>query len=173
MSDATEPTPLVHRFEDDGVIPNSALPLLLYPAALELLGEDPARAFEERFAQHGWARSWRNGIFAFPHYHSTAHEVLGIARGQAEVRLGGQRGLVRTLQPGDVVVIPAGVGHQNLGSSGDFLVVGAYPVPGPDWDLCTGEAGKRPQVLRNIEQVPRPGTDPLHGEHGPLLTNWR
>lgn len=162
-----------HRFEDDGAIPNNAaLPLLVYRAALQLPAEDPAAAFEARFEENGWGRAWRNGIFPYPHYHSTAHEVLGVARGRAEVRFGGATGLATTVRAGDVVVIPAGVGHQNLGASDDFLVVGAYP-PGPAWDLCYGRPEERPRVLQNIAAVPRPAADPVHGTAGPLLTRWR
>ena len=49
---------------DDGLIPNSLLPLLVYAAAL---GEvtDRAVAFEALFASNGWSRSWRNGIYVF------------------------------------------------------------------------------------------------------------
>ncbi|WP_250123845.1 cupin domain-containing protein [Chroococcidiopsis sp. CCMEE 29] len=63
------------------------------------------------------------------HYHSTAHEVLGISRGKAAVRLGGDaRGQTFEVRAGDVIIIPAGVAHKNLDSSSDFLVVGAYPL---------------------------------------------
>ena len=162
-----------HRFADDGRIPNNpGLPLLLYPGALTVAGDDPAGRFEDRFRRNGWRGCWRNGIFAFPHYHSTAHEVLGIAAGEAKVRFGGEAGIVTTVEAGDVVAIPAGVGHQNLGSSRDFLVVGAYPA-GQTWDLCRGVSGERPGVLRNIEAVVLPARDPVHGDGGPLLVFWR
>jgi uncharacterized protein YjlB len=162
------------RFEDDGAIPNNRLPFLVYPGAVdpELAGSDPAAVFETRFAANGWRGSWRNGIYPFAHYHSTAHEVLGIARGEARARFGGARGVVLTVGPGDVVVIPAGVGHQNLGSSPDLLVVGAYPG-GADWDLCYGKPEERPRVLENIAQVPLPPADPVYGPDGPLLEHWR
>ena len=39
-----------YRFEGDGEIPNSALPLLVYPGAVEVSGADPAAAFERVFA---------------------------------------------------------------------------------------------------------------------------
>jgi uncharacterized protein YjlB len=177
MSDATEARRSdgieCHRFADDGVMPNNpVLPLIAYRAAVDLPLADPAAAFETRFGANGWGRAWRNGIFPFPHYHSTAHEVLGIARGEARVRLGGEAGLITTVRPGDVLVLPAGTGHQNLGATADFLVVGAYP-PGPDWDLCYGRADERPRVLRNIASVPLPNSDPVHGPTGPLLTCWR
>jgi uncharacterized protein YjlB len=161
-----------HRFADDGAIPNHpTLAFLVYPGALDLPGDDPAAACEALFAANGWGGSWRNGIYPFAHYHSTAHEVLGICRGEARVRFGGDRGIVITVRAGDVVVIPSGVGHHNLGASADLLVVGAYPA-GQSWDLCYGRPEERPQVLRNIERVPLPATDPLYGERGPLLEQW-
>lgn len=165
--------PETHRFADDGRIPNNpGLPLLLYRRVLDLPAADPARAFEDVFARHGWRGSWRNGIYGFHHYHSTAHEVLGIARGRVRVRLGGAAGLATELAAGDVVVIPAGVGHKNEGASPDLLVVGAYPE-GQDWDLCRGDPAERPRVLANIAAVPPPATDPSFGIGGPLTRLWR
>jgi uncharacterized protein YjlB len=165
--------PEAHRLADDGTIPNNPeLPLLLYRQALTPAGADPARAFEDLFARHGWAGSWRNGIYPFHHYHSTAHEVLGIARGRVHTRLGGEGGLSVELAAGDVVVLPAGTGHKNEGASPDLLVVGAYP-PGQDWDLCRGEPGERPRVLASIAAVPLPAADPVRGPDGPLTRLWR
>jgi uncharacterized protein YjlB len=161
-----------HRFADDGAIPNNpTLPFLVYPGVLDLGGDDPAARCEALFGAHGWSGSWRNGIYPFPHYHSTAHEVLGICRGDAKVRFGGEAGIVLTVRPGDVVVIPAGVGHQNLGAGADLLVVGAYPA-GQRWDLCYGSLEERPEALHNIERVPLPATDPVYGERGPLVEQW-
>jgi uncharacterized protein YjlB len=64
------------------------------------------------------------------------------------------------------------VGHENLGSSADLLVVGAYP-PGQAVDLHKGHTHERPTVLANIAQVPLPTTDPLYGAAGPLLELWQ
>jgi uncharacterized protein YjlB len=162
-----------HAFADDGAVPNNPnLPFLVYPGALNLGGDDPAAVCEAVFEGNGWNGSWRNGIYPFAHYHSTAHEVLGICRGEAKVRFGGNAGITLTVRAGDVVVIPAGVGHQNLGSSTDFLVVGAYPR-GQRWDLCRGLAEERPQVLLNIARVPLPASDPVYGAEGPLVEHWR
>ena len=98
---------------DDGVFPNNpALPLVLYRNAMVLPEHDPATAFEALFTRHQWPAAWRNGVFSFHHYHSTAHEVLGIYCGEAEVQLGGDNGIVVTIGCGDVVVIPAGVAHK-------------------------------------------------------------
>ncbi len=157
---------------DDGRIPNNpTLPLLVYSAALHVTGSKTAAACERVFSENNWGSSWRNGIYAFHHYHSTAHEVLAIARGSARVHFGGENGPRIDVQAGDVVVIPAGVGHKNLGSSGDLLVVGAYPR-GQRWDLCRGEASERPWALENIARVPLPLTDPVYGGRGPLVTHW-
>ena len=170
MTDAV--TIETHRLEDDGRIPNNpALPLLVYRGVLALSAGDPAAECEATFARNGWTGGWRNGIYDYHHYHATTHEVLGIVRGEARVRFGGERGPLVTVREGDVVVIPAGVGHKNEGSTPDLLVVGAYP-DGRDWDLCRGEPGERPRVLDNIAAVPLPGADPLHGADGPLVRLW-
>jgi uncharacterized protein YjlB len=47
--------------------------------------------------------------------------VLAICRGQAKVQFGGSQGVTLTVQVGDVVLIPAGVGYENLGASADLL----------------------------------------------------
>ena len=72
---------------------------------------DPAAVFEALFRANEWPSCWRNGIFGFHHYHSTAHEVLAIARGEAAVRLGGEAGITLDVGPGDVMILPAGVGQ--------------------------------------------------------------
>lgn len=157
---------------DDGRIPNNpTLPLLVYSGALNVAGSSPAAVCERVFSGNDWGNGWRNGIYGFHHYHSTAHEVLAIARGRARVHFGGENGPRIEVEPGDVVVIPAGVGHKNLGSSSDLLVVGAYPR-GQSWDLCRGEASERPWALENIARVPLPVTDPIYGRQGPLALHW-
>jgi uncharacterized protein YjlB len=158
--------------KDDGRIPNNPhLPLLLYRGALQLPDRDPAALCERIFAANRWGSSWRNGIYSFHHYHSTAHEVLAIVCGSARVHFGGESGPKIDVQPGDVVVIPAGVGHQKLGASRDLLVVGAYPR-GQSWDLCRGTPDERPWALENISRVPLPTTDPIYGKQGPLTIHW-
>jgi uncharacterized protein YjlB len=166
--------PIVKRFllEDDGKIPNNPrLPLLIYEGALQLPERKAAASCEEIFHSNQWGGSWRNGIYSFHHYHSTAHEVLAIARGTAQVHFGGENGPKLTVNTGDVVVIPAGVGHKNLGSSRDLLVVGAYP-PGQTWDLCRGTEDERPWAIDNIAGVPLPSKDPIFGQQGPLIEDW-
>src|SRR3979411_1316805 len=113
-------------FKDDGTIPNNRYPLLLYRGVISIRRTDPAAQVEKQFATNNWTNSWRNGIYPFHHYHSTSHEVLGIYRGSATVRLGGEQGRDFTVRGGDTVVIPAGVGHKNLGASDDFGGVGGW-----------------------------------------------
>ena len=168
--------PLQHLFEDDGVFPNSRLPVLIYRAALPgapaAAGTVKPASFEELFEGHGWSSSWRNGLYSVHHYHSTAHEVLGIFQGWVTARLGGPRGQAVKLEAGDVVIIPAGVAHKNESASADFRVVGAYP-DGTDPDMQYGKPGERPAVQRNIAAVPLPPTDPVQGREGPLGRIWR
>jgi uncharacterized protein YjlB len=111
------------------VIPNNPkLALVLYRNPIRLSGKfDPAAVFEELFERNGWGDSWRNGIYDYPHYHSRIHEVLGVARGHARVRFGGAKGRALKLKAGDVVIVPAGTGHERLSGSKDLMVVGAYP----------------------------------------------
>ena len=172
MEAVHSPNVRAHPLEDDGKIPNNpVLPLLVYQGAFEFAGSDAAAICEAVFESNGWGYCWRNGIFPFHHYHSTAHEVLGICRGRARAQFGGEEGVTLDIGVGDVVVIPAGVGHKRLKASSDLLVVGAYP-PGQGWDLCRGEARERPQVLDNIDRVPLPRSDPVYGEDGPLMIHW-
>jgi len=157
-----------HGFEDDGAFPNSRLPVLLYH---DVDGAREAGACEALFAGHGWLGAWRDGIFGFHHFHSTTHEVLGVVAGSAAVVLGGPRGSRFDLGRGDVVVLPAGTGHCNTGSSGDLLVVGAYPN-GMSWDLRRGDPGEHDEAVANIASVPLPAEDPVHGPGGPLTELW-
>ena len=92
---------------------------------------------------------------------------------QVEVmQLGGEQGPIETIAAGDVIIIPAGVGHKNLGASRDFHVVGAYP-PRQKVDLCYGKSDERPRTDENIARVALPVSDPVFGKTGPLLEHWR
>jgi uncharacterized protein YjlB len=167
------PKVTAHLLPEHGLIPNNPrLPLLYYQNALELPEADPATQIEELLQANHWGGSWRNGIYTYHHYHSTAHEVLAVFSGAATAQLGGEGGITLKLHRGDVLIIPAGVAHKNLGSSGDFRIVGAYPE-GQDWDMCYGSPGERPRTDENIAKVPLPKADPVYGVNGPLLERWR
>ncbi|HZU87740.1 MAG TPA: cupin domain-containing protein [Stellaceae bacterium] len=162
-----------HRFADDGHVPNNPLlPLLVYRGVLDTTGAGAASSCMALFARHGWTGAWRNGIYAHHHYHSTAHEVLGIVAGSAHVRLGGEQGRTLVLAAGDVAVIPAGVAHKCETASPDLLVVGAYPR-GQSPDIRQAGARERERALSRIAAVPLPEADPVHGGDGPLIERWR
>ena len=163
-------SPEAHRLQPNGAIPNSKLPLLVYREAVAP-GGDVARAFERIFAANGWTNSWRNGVYNYPHFHSTAHEVLGVSRGEAKIQFGGEGGPVVAVQAGDAVAIPAGVAHCNRGQSDDFEIVGAYDR-GRDWDVRKGVPAELEAVKKAIAAVPAPRADPLHGETGELPSLW-
>lgn len=72
---------------------------------------------------------------------------------------------------GDVIVIPAGVGHKKVEASADFAVVGAYPgdtVP----DLAKDDFPATAADRERISDVPVPGEDPVRG-HGGLVRLWK
>jgi uncharacterized protein YjlB len=158
---------------DDGVVPNNRkLPLLVYRKALNPDAADLIAQVRAILAEHGWVGAWVDSIFDYHHYHSTAHEVLVVCGGQAEVCFGGEHGIAITLATGDMVVIPAGVAHQNRGAGADFVVVGAYPRGQENYDLCRARRDERPEADKNIVRVPHPDMDPLYGANGPLQEHW-
>jgi uncharacterized protein YjlB len=159
-------------FEDDGIIPNNTLPLIVKRGAVPPSASDPAKAFESTFAKHGWTNTWRNGIFDYHHYHPNTHEVLGIATGSGTVRFGGEGGEIVGVTAGDVVVVPAGVGHALVNASDDLLVVGAYP-DGAEPEFIRDDSNAIDRARRRIKQVPLPETDPVDGPDGPVTKLWR
>ena len=164
--------PLTFQFADDGSAPNNRLPMLVYKGAVDH-GADPEGMIEQMFAATGWGHGqWRNGIYPFVHYHSIIHEALGIARGRATVRFGGDNGEVLELAPGDVAALPAGTGHHRLSQSSGLVVIGGYPPEGSH-DLCRGGKAEHDKALTTIPLVPLPASDPVHGKDGPLPKLWR
>lgn len=163
--------PETHLFKDDGTIPNSKHPLLHYHKVFLDRNSAGASWLEQHFAKNNWTNSWRNGVYPFHHYHSTSHEVLGIYSGSALLFLGGEKGAKVKVEAGDIIVIPAGVGHKNLGSSADFGVVGAYPN-GRNWDVMRGQPGDRPKADERIAALPVPDFDPFSGKNGGLIELW-
>ena len=157
---------------DGGLFPNNdALPLIIMRQVFDHATENLAKTIENTFHKNAWGGSWRNGIYDFHHYHSTAHEVLGLYAGRVKVRFGGPDGQVLSANAGDVIIIPAGVSHKNLEQSTDFRCVGAYPA-GQSPNMLYGESGDRPQADQNIRSVSLPENDPVFGKSGPLLEIW-
>ena len=171
---ARERKPRLFRFKDDGVVPNHPRwPLAIYRNAVRLPEAiDPAAVFEELFGQNGWGESWRNGVYDYLHYHSRIHEVMGVARGSAVVQFGGKEGRKVTVKRGDVVVLPAGTGHECVSARDDFLVVGAYPPTGT-YDVCRTSSEEHAKALKSVAKVVPPRRDPVYGKAGPLLKLWK
>jgi uncharacterized protein YjlB len=164
--------PLTFVFADDGLVPNNPLPFLIYQGAIDVDNDHPERTIEKLFGANGWGDMWRNGIYDFLHYHATVHEALGIARGRARVRFGGDRGKEFDVSAGDVAILPAGTGHQCLSASADFSVVGAYPQ-GARMEITRPTPDNYRKALKTIPQVKMPRTDAVAGQDGPLVRLWR
>lgn len=154
---------------NDWVPNNPRLPVLVYRQVVEPDANDPCSWFESLFARHGWPPQWRDGIFDYHHYHSTAHEVLGVATGKATVVLGGPGGMTVAVEAGDVLVLPAGTGHCLKHADDAFEVVGAYPA-GQDWDIQ--RAALSAQALRKMLGLDVPAQDPVAGGQGALVALW-
>ncbi|WP_224408121.1 cupin domain-containing protein [Afifella sp. IM 167] len=159
-----------HVFGPSGGIPNSSLPLLIYRGGLD----EPVRmagAAETILTRNRWQGVWVWPIYPFWHFHTKGHEVLACVAGRAKVGLGGEDGIEGEIVAGDVIVIPAGVGHRLLDASDDFSIVGAYP-PGQEGDITKPEEIDFEEAKEKVAAVAIPATDPVFGREGPLHDYW-
>lgn len=144
----------------DGIPNNQRLPVLLHRGAV---APGDAAAAEALFRRHGWRPAWRNGIHDWHHYHSNAHEALAVIEGEVRVQLGGEAGPQVALMAGDVVVLPAGTGHRNLGAEGALLAVGAYPDGSAPPDQLHGAPEEAERARHAIAATADPAMDPVTG----------
>ncbi|MFM0340071.1 cupin [Paraburkholderia fungorum] len=160
----------VFMLEPHEWVPNNRnLPVVIYRHALAPDCGDLAAGFEILFEGNQWPPQWRDGIFDYHHFHATAHEVLGVASGVADVIVGGPGGRVVTISAGDALLLPAGTGHCLQSCARHFQVVGGYPA-GQQWDIRR-EALTPPEHAA-MDALPFPATDPIDGKHGPLVEHW-
>jgi uncharacterized protein YjlB len=158
-----------HFFEDDGIIPNSPLPVLIYRKAFE--GENIKEQILKTFIANSWTNNWEDIILTYDHFHSTTHEVLAVAEGEVTLQIGGSKGIQILVSKGDVLILPAGVGHFSVSYHTNYRIIGGYPN-GADWDLLTGTPEEREFAILNIKMVPIPTLDPVFGRNGKLGTHW-
>lgn len=164
--------PVEHwRLEPHGWVPNNPrLPVLFYKTALTPKRDRNLETeFDSLFDMNGWPVQWHDSVFDFHHYHSTAHEVLGVSGGHAEIIIGGPNGRVVGVQAGDVLVLPAGTGHCRMSSDSAFRVVGAYP-PGQKFDIRRENPTQADKEA--IARLPFPASDPVTGVGGQLTRLW-
>ena len=157
--------------DGNGRIPNSDLAMLVYHGALTTSVEQ----FEQDLRANDWIPEWHSSIGLYPahHFHSDAHELILVSRGELLGEFGGPGGLRLHLQAGDVIVIPAGVGHFGLEISDDLRLTGAFPVGYAIHDFRLGYASEYAQVFTASRAVPVPSHDPLFGPTGPLVGLWQ
>ena len=146
------PPPITHTFTDDGRIPNNpALPLVLYRGGIDLTGSpDPEDVIEKTFAANSWGNMWRNGIYPYAHYHSMIHEAMGIARGRATVRFGGENGQEsRSCPATSSSCRPAPV--ISAWADPTLVVIGAYP-PSGKYNLCRGSKAEHAKAIAHYPE---------------------
>jgi uncharacterized protein YjlB len=160
-----------YYFDDDGVIPNNKLPVIVYQKVIDT--EDASDWLENTFKKNNWLNNWRDIVLPYDHFHSNTHEVLGLGRGKVSLKIGGVNGKIFDLNIGDVLIIPAGVGHHSVSAHTNYQFVGGYPN-GNDWDLKTGlEEHERTTILKAISNLAIPDKDPIFGQEGLLFAKWK
>jgi uncharacterized protein YjlB len=159
----------LHLARNEWVPNNEHLPVLIYRGAIEPIPRRRVATVEDTFRSNWWMPQSRNGTYDFHHYHSTAHEVLGVAIGEVRLMLGGEGGVEVTLRAGDVLVLPVGTGHCQIGASDDVMVVGAYPLD-TEWDIC--RTAPTHEAIERIRSMEIPAFDPVSGTGGILTKLW-
>ncbi len=153
----------------EGVPNHPSLPLVLMHRVLD--AASPSE-LERLLSANGWGGMWQWSVFPYHHYHPNAHEMLACVAGSAEIMLGGPAGMRFTVTAGDVLVLPAGMGHCRLESDANFSVCGAYPHGQEDYETCRAEDLPLDEAAARIARVALPAADPLYGADGPLVAAW-
>ena len=164
------------RFVNDGIVPNNPdLPVVICRDVITFGSTDAEETqifLGDQVSQNDWCCEWFGSVYRRLHYHSTAHEALIVFKGIADLQIGGKSGREFRVYPGDMILIPAGVGHERVFSAFDFIVFGCYPN-GQQWDMQWGWRKNLADSLIRIAKVPIPKSDPLYGKNGPLRKQWK
>ncbi|KAE8147836.1 RmlC-like cupin domain-containing protein [Aspergillus avenaceus] len=153
-------------------VPNTSIqskPLMIYHQAFDA----STNQLQDHLLEIGEViPQWVYSMYKQTHFHSTTHEVLAVVSGQARLCFGGEGNPGRfepIVRRGDLIIVPAGVGHRLLDDVGSesFQMVGAYPR-NKDWDMCYGAPDEEEKV-NSIERLGWFQKDPLYGPDGPAL----
>lgn len=157
------------QLSDDGIVPNN--PVL--PAILKGKAISPDEGYiRTRFRQNGWDGVWVWTVFDYHHYHPDAHEALIGLTGWADIQLGGARGEIIQITPGDLCLLPAGTGHCLVDASPNFKVIGAYPATNGTAEIRKATAENYSGTPERIARVPLPYACPVFGRGGALARIW-
>ncbi|KAK7916834.1 hypothetical protein PG985_010442 [Apiospora marii] len=148
-----------HQIPAHHRIPNTSIqqkPLLHYHSAFS--SEDTetniASSIESHLKSVGVVDpQWRYTMYSTTHFHSTTHELLCIAQGGARLCFGGEANPGRveaSVRKGDVVLVPAGVGHRLLEEE-------------------EGRGGGEEAKVEGIRRLAWFEKDPVYGDQGPAL----
>lgn len=162
---------ILHISKAEGGVPNNPLPVIIYHRVIPPNVVDNADYLEHLFSTNGWPPQWRYGIYTFTHFHSNTPEALGVFSGSAKVQIGGEKGSIIEVNVGDVLLLPAGVGHKQISADDNFMMVGAYP-PNTTADLCHDEPSKLAARIKAVAKVPLPETDPVTGHSEGSMLLW-
>lgn len=162
-----------HLIPAHGLIPNTSIlnkPMFIYHSAFP--SNCGADAVEQHLTTVGVVQpQWVYTMYSTSHFHSTSHEVLVIANGEARLCFGHEdnpKKVEETVKAGDVIVLPAGVSHRLLHDlKGGFSMVGSYPA-GCEWDMCYGKDAEKGKIGK-IKDVGWFSRDPIYGDQGPVL----
>lgn len=162
-----------HRIPAHNFTPNTSIqnkPLIFYKNAFK---DANASQIETHLSGIGVVEpQWRYTMYTTSHFHSTSHEVLCIASGEARLCFGHEDNPNRVeavLGKGDVIVVPAGVAHRLLEEiQRPFEMVGSYPK-GCSWDMCYGKKGEESRV-KKIASLAWFDTNPIFGDGGPACS---
>jgi len=125
---------LKHQIPAHGLTPNTSIqnkPLLIYRSVFP---SPSASHIESHFSSVNVVTpQWRYTMYSTSHFHSTSHEVLGVAKGKAKLCFGHEdnpKKVEEILTKGDVIVVPAGVAHRLLEDfEGGFEMVRIVTFP--------------------------------------------
>ena len=129
---------------------------------------------EEILRNNQWPPDWHSSFGMYPrhHFHSDTHELIAVTRGKLTGRFGGHDGIGAMLSAGDVVVIPAGVGHFGESITEDLRLTGAFPAGCGIHDFRLGYPEEYSAMMQRARNVPVPAMDPMFGAGGPLPKLW-